>query len=112
MAIKLTINNEPRELDVDPQMPLLWAIRDHVRQIAQLPSLLRYTGSGVRRVRHTRQNGSDDVARLKAPKCFMNHRLTTRRRFATASVPFVKPLVTQTRPSPGVGGVMLAKLPE
>jgi len=68
---------------------LLWdAIRDHVRQIAQLPSLLRYTGSGVRRVRHTRQNGSDDVARLKAPKCFMNHRLTTRRRFATASVPF------------------------
>jgi diacylglycerol O-acyltransferase / wax synthase len=68
---------------------LLWdAICDHVRQIAQLPSLLRYTGSGVRRVRHTRQNGSDDVARRKAPKCFMNHRLTTRRRFATASVPF------------------------
>ena len=31
MAIKLTINNEPRELDVDPQMPLLWAIRDHLQ---------------------------------------------------------------------------------
>jgi isoquinoline 1-oxidoreductase alpha subunit len=31
VAIKLTINNEPRELDVDPQMPLLWAIRDHLR---------------------------------------------------------------------------------
>ncbi len=31
MAIKLTVNNEPRELDVDPQMPLLWALRDHLQ---------------------------------------------------------------------------------
>ncbi|MGH8136787.1 MAG: (2Fe-2S)-binding protein [Steroidobacteraceae bacterium] len=30
MAIKLTVNNQPRELDVDPDMPLLWAIRDHL----------------------------------------------------------------------------------
>ena len=28
--IKLTINNEPLTLDVDPDMPLLWAIRDVV----------------------------------------------------------------------------------
>jgi isoquinoline 1-oxidoreductase alpha subunit len=25
----LTINNRPYDLDVDPKMPLLWAIRDH-----------------------------------------------------------------------------------
>jgi isoquinoline 1-oxidoreductase alpha subunit len=31
MAIKLTVNNQDQELDVDPQMPLLWAIRDHLR---------------------------------------------------------------------------------
>jgi isoquinoline 1-oxidoreductase alpha subunit len=31
MAIKLTVNNQPQELDVDPDMPLLWAIRDHLR---------------------------------------------------------------------------------
>ncbi len=31
MAITLTVNGESRELDVDPQMPLLWAIRDHLR---------------------------------------------------------------------------------
>jgi len=31
VAIKFTINNQPHELDVDPQMPLLWAIRDHLR---------------------------------------------------------------------------------
>jgi isoquinoline 1-oxidoreductase subunit alpha len=31
MAVKLTVNEETRELDIDPQMPLLWAIRDHLR---------------------------------------------------------------------------------
>ena len=31
MPIKLTVNNQSRELDVDPQMPLLWAIRDHLQ---------------------------------------------------------------------------------
>ncbi len=30
MAVKLTVNEETRELDIDPQMPLLWAIRDHL----------------------------------------------------------------------------------
>jgi isoquinoline 1-oxidoreductase subunit alpha len=28
MAIEFTLNGEPASLDVDPQMPLLWAIRD------------------------------------------------------------------------------------
>ncbi len=31
MAIQLTVNNQPQELDVDPAMPLLWAIRDHLQ---------------------------------------------------------------------------------
>jgi|SRR5579863_482112 len=31
MAFKLTVNDEPRELEVDGNMPLLWAIRDHLR---------------------------------------------------------------------------------
>ena len=31
MAIKLTVNGEARELEVDPDMPLLWAIRDHLQ---------------------------------------------------------------------------------
>jgi isoquinoline 1-oxidoreductase alpha subunit len=29
--MRLTINAEPVELDVDPTMPLLWALRDHLR---------------------------------------------------------------------------------
>ena len=28
MAVELTINGQPMSLDVDPQMPLLWALRD------------------------------------------------------------------------------------
>jgi isoquinoline 1-oxidoreductase subunit alpha len=31
MAIKLTVNGQAREIDVDPDMPLLWAIRDHLQ---------------------------------------------------------------------------------
>ena len=31
MSIKLTVNGETRELDIDPDMPLLWAIRDHLQ---------------------------------------------------------------------------------
>jgi isoquinoline 1-oxidoreductase subunit alpha len=31
MPIKLTVNNQSHELDIDPDMPLLWAIRDHLQ---------------------------------------------------------------------------------
>jgi isoquinoline 1-oxidoreductase subunit alpha len=31
MSVNLTVNGEARELDVDPAMPLLWAIRDHLQ---------------------------------------------------------------------------------
>jgi isoquinoline 1-oxidoreductase subunit alpha len=31
MSIKLTVNGETHELDIDPEMPLLWAIRDHLQ---------------------------------------------------------------------------------
>ena len=31
MAINLTVNGDPVTLDVDPDMPLLWALRDHLR---------------------------------------------------------------------------------
>jgi diacylglycerol O-acyltransferase / wax synthase len=70
---------------------LLWAAtRDHIRQITELPSLLRYTAAGVRRVRRSQGDPSEAVERLQAPKSFMNHRLTTERRFATTSLPFAE----------------------
>lgn len=30
MTIRLHVNGQPHTLEVDPQMPLLWAIRDHI----------------------------------------------------------------------------------
>ena len=31
MSVKLTVNGADHELDIDPEMPLLWAIRDHLQ---------------------------------------------------------------------------------
>lgn len=31
MSITVTVNSQLEELDVDPQMPLLWALRDHLK---------------------------------------------------------------------------------
>src|ERR1700733_6067592 len=31
MSVTLTVNNQSHELDIDPTMPLLWAIRDHLQ---------------------------------------------------------------------------------
>jgi isoquinoline 1-oxidoreductase alpha subunit len=33
MSIKLTINGEPRELNVDPETPLLWVLRDELNLV-------------------------------------------------------------------------------
>jgi isoquinoline 1-oxidoreductase alpha subunit len=30
LSIQLTVNGQARELDADPDMPLLWALRDHL----------------------------------------------------------------------------------
>ena len=31
MTIRLTLNNRPQTLDIDPSTPLLWALRDHLQ---------------------------------------------------------------------------------
>ena len=31
MVLNVTINNKPTSVDVDPDMPLLWVIRDEVK---------------------------------------------------------------------------------
>ena len=31
MALRITVNGEERTVDADPDMPLLWALRDHLQ---------------------------------------------------------------------------------
>jgi WS/DGAT/MGAT family acyltransferase len=63
--------------------------RDHVRQIAELPRLLRDTTVGISRVRRrSKQRGShpDLADAFDAPMTFLNHVVSPQRRFATAAL--------------------------
>jgi diacylglycerol O-acyltransferase / wax synthase len=63
------------------------ATRDHVGLIRKLPRLVQETATGVSRVRRrSKERGAHpDLARNFAPpRCFINHRVTPGRRFATA----------------------------
>ena len=63
------------------------AARDHMGLIRKLPRLVRETATGVSRVRRrSKERGPHpDLARNFAPpQCFINHRVTSGRRFATA----------------------------
>ena len=63
------------------------ATRDHVGLIRKLPRLVRETATGISRVRRrSKERGAHpDLARNFAPpQCFVNHRVTPGRRFATA----------------------------
>lgn len=81
---------EPRRLP--PELPtrshlLKEAAKDHAGLIRKLPRLVNETASGVSRVRRrSKERGANpDLARNFAPPpCFINHRVTPGRRFATA----------------------------
>jgi diacylglycerol O-acyltransferase / wax synthase len=63
------------------------AARDHVGLIRKIPRLIQETATGISRVRRrAKERGAHpDLARNFAPpQCFINHRVTPGRRFATA----------------------------
>jgi diacylglycerol O-acyltransferase / wax synthase len=63
------------------------ATRDHVGLIRKLPRLVQETATGISRVRRrSKERGAHpDLARnFSPPLCFINHRVTPGRRFATA----------------------------
>ena len=63
------------------------AARDHVGLIRKLPRLVKETATGISRVRRrSKERGAHpDLARnFSPPQCFINHRVTPGRRFATA----------------------------
>jgi diacylglycerol O-acyltransferase / wax synthase len=66
------------------------AARDHVRQIAELPGLLRDATIGMTRVRRRarqRENHPDLADAFSAPPTFLNHVVSPERRFASATLP-------------------------
>jgi diacylglycerol O-acyltransferase / wax synthase len=68
---------------------LLAAGRDHVRQIAELPGLVRDAAMGFSRVRRLGKERGDhpDLAdAFDAPPTFLNHVVSPQRRFATAAL--------------------------
>ncbi|MDY6996653.1 MAG: wax ester/triacylglycerol synthase family O-acyltransferase [Actinomycetota bacterium] len=63
------------------------AFTDHLRQIAKLPGVMRYTAQGVRRVRQSPHKLSPELTRpFTPPPTFMNHMIDATRRFATATL--------------------------
>jgi diacylglycerol O-acyltransferase len=63
--------------------------RDHVRQIAELPGLLRDATVGFTRVRRRSKERGDHpdlAAAFDAPPTFLNHVVSPQRRFATAAL--------------------------
>lgn len=66
------------------------AARDHARQIAELPGLLRDAATGLSRVRRrSKERGAhpDLVEAFDAPPTFLNHVVSPQRRFASATLP-------------------------
>lgn len=64
------------------------ALTDHLRQVARIPSTLKYTADGVRRVRTSSRKLSRDLAwPFTPPPSFINHRLDAKRMFATSTLP-------------------------
>jgi diacylglycerol O-acyltransferase / wax synthase len=67
--------------------------RDHIRQFADLPSLITDVVRGASRLRRTtkRRPSNPDIAKtFDAPSTFLNHEISSGRRFATASLPLME----------------------
>ena len=63
------------------------AFADHIRLVGRLPSTVRYTAQGVRRVRQSPRKLSPELTRpFTPPPTFMNHMIDAARRFATATL--------------------------
>ncbi|WP_197281176.1 MULTISPECIES: wax ester/triacylglycerol synthase family O-acyltransferase [unclassified Mycobacterium] len=66
------------------------AARDHVRQITELPGLIRDAAVGMARVRRrSKERGThpDLADAFDAPPTFLNHVVSPQRRFASATLP-------------------------
>jgi diacylglycerol O-acyltransferase len=87
------------------------AARDHARQIAELPRLIRDAAVGMSRVRRRskeRGNHPDLADAFAAPSTFLNHLVSPQRRFATATLPLAEVKATAKALGITVNDVVLA----
>ncbi|KLO46309.1 diacylglycerol O-acyltransferase [Mycobacterium nebraskense] len=87
------------------------AARDHARQIAELPALIRDAATGLTRVRRRSKERGDhpDLAdAFDAPPTFLNHVVSPQRRFASATLPLADVKATAKALGITVNDVILA----
>lgn len=81
-------DRESYETDPAPSRSELMnaAFWDHLRQIRRIPATVRYTAEGMTRFRRSSRKLSTVTRPFDPPPTFINHTLTPRRRFATATL--------------------------
>ena len=85
------------------------AFRDHMRQIAKVPSTVRYTMEGFKRVRRSSRTLSPELTRpFTPPPSFMNHVLSPQRRFATATLSLADVKETKSKLEVSINDLVLA----
>ncbi|MGY4710655.1 WS/DGAT/MGAT family O-acyltransferase [Mycolicibacterium sp. CBM1] len=85
------------------------AFVDHLRQIARLPGVLKYTAAGLNRVRRSDRKLSPELTMpFTPPPSFLNHMLTPERRFATATLALADIKVTSKHLGVTINDLVLA----
>jgi diacylglycerol O-acyltransferase / wax synthase len=85
------------------------AFTDHLRQFGKLPGTIRYTAQGIGRVRRSSRKLSPELTRpFTPPPTFMNHMLTPKRRFATATLALADVKETGKRLGATINDMVLA----
>ena len=108
--------SEPEPLPARPVQPsraelLRAAARDHARQLVKLPGLVRDAAVGLTRVRRrSKQRGAhpDLADAFDAPPTFLNHLVSPRRRFASATLPLADVKATAAALGITINDVVLA----
>jgi WS/DGAT/MGAT family acyltransferase len=85
------------------------AFVDHLRHAARIPATVRYTAEGLGRVRRSSRKLSPELTRpFEPPPTFMNHLLTSERRFATATLALADVKETGKRLGATINDMVLA----
>jgi diacylglycerol O-acyltransferase / wax synthase len=101
---------ESQAMPTDSEL-LAEAGRDHVRQLRELPGLMRAAASGFSKVRRRAKERGDqpDLAtNFSAPATFLNHQVSPARRFGSATLALADIKMTAKRLGVSINDIVLA----